>query len=48
MRKIDKALKEVRRWKRKVSDKTRGMTTREVVAFFNSAPRPGIRKPKAA
>jgi hypothetical protein len=38
MRKIDKTLKEVRRWKRKISDKTRGMSTKEVVAYFNSAP----------
>jgi hypothetical protein len=48
MRKIDKTLKEVRRWKRKVSDKTRGMTTKEVVAYFHSAPRPSVRKPRAA
>jgi len=36
MKKIDKTLQEVRRWKRKVSAKTKGMTTKEVVAFFNS------------
>jgi len=48
MRKIDKTLKEVRSWKRKVSAKTKGMTAKEVVAYFHSAPRPGTRKPKAA
>jgi hypothetical protein len=48
MRKIDKTLKEVRRWKKKVSAKTRGMTAKEVVAYFHSAPRPATRKHRAA
>jgi hypothetical protein len=36
VRKIDKTLREVRSWKRKVAAKTKGMTTKEVVAYFNS------------
>jgi len=48
MKKIDKALKEVRRLKQKVAKKTRGMTRREVISYFNSTPRPAPRKTHAA
>ncbi len=36
MTKIDKSLREVRRWKAKVSAKTRKMKPAEVVAYFRS------------
>ena len=36
MRKIDKTLKEVRSWKRKVSAKLGKMSIREQVAYFRS------------
>lgn len=48
MKKIDKTLKEVRALKRKVAAKVSRMTREARVAYFNSAPRPGLRKPKAA
>jgi hypothetical protein len=48
MKKIDKTLREVRRWKQRVAAKTKGMTTEEVVSFFHSAPRPPLKKSKAA
>lgn len=36
MSKIDKALVEVRRWKREISRKTLKMSTKEVIEYFNS------------
>ncbi|MBI1871657.1 MAG: hypothetical protein HYS07_10790 [Chlamydiae bacterium] len=36
MQKIDRALAEVRRWKRKVSEKTLKMSLDEVVLYFNN------------
>jgi hypothetical protein len=36
MKKIDKTLREVRSWKRKAAARTKGMTTKEVVAYFRS------------
>lgn len=39
MTKIDKTLREVRRWKREVSAKTRKMKPAEVVAYFRAAAR---------
>ncbi len=50
MKKIDKTLREVRSWKRKVAAKTKGMTTKEVVAYFNAAKDllPHLRKRRAA
>jgi len=48
MKKIDKTLREVRSWKRKVAARTKGMTTKEVVAYFNAAPCPNAKKPTAA
>jgi hypothetical protein len=37
VKKIDKTLKEVRSWKRKVAAKTRGMTREQILTYFNSA-----------
>jgi hypothetical protein len=37
MKKIDKTLAEVRRWKARVSAKTRKMKPAEVVAYFREA-----------
>jgi len=37
MKKIDKTLKEVRGWKRKIAAKTRHMTREQALAYFNSA-----------
>jgi hypothetical protein len=37
MRKIDKTLKEVRTWKRKVAAKVRKMSRAERVVYFNAA-----------
>ena len=37
MTKIDKTLREVRRWKSKVSAKTRRMKPAEVVAYFRAS-----------
>ncbi len=37
MRKIDKTLKEVRSWKRKVAAKVKKMSRSERVAYFNAA-----------
>ena len=37
MKKIDKTLKEVRSWKRKVAAKVSRMTRAERVAYFNAA-----------
>jgi len=51
MKKIDKTLKEVRRWKKEVGEKTRGMTRKQVLAYFHSvhAELAAIRrKPRAA
>ena len=50
MRKIDKTLKEVRSWKRKVAAKVRHMTREQRVAYFNAAKDliPPTRKRKAA
>ena len=39
MTKVDKTLREVRRWKSKVSNKTRKMKPAEVVAYFRAASR---------
>lgn len=36
MRKIDKTLKEVRGWKRKVSAKLKKMSLREEIAYFRA------------
>jgi hypothetical protein len=35
--KIDKTLKEVRRWKREVAAKVRHMTPKQRIAYFNAA-----------
>jgi hypothetical protein len=35
--KIDKTLKEVRLWKRKVADKVKNMTPDQMAAYFNAA-----------
>ena len=50
MRKIDKTLKEVRSWKRKVAAKVSRMSTKERVAYFNAAKDllPPARKRRAA
>ena len=37
MNKIDKTLKEVRLLKKKIGAKTRGMSPKQVLAFFHSA-----------
>lgn len=37
MKKIDKTLKEVRAWKRKVAAKTRRMTREQTLAYFHAA-----------
>ena len=37
MTKIDKTLREVRRWKAKVSAKTRKMKPAEIVAYFRAS-----------
>lgn len=36
MRKVDKTLKEVRKWKRKVGLKLKKMSVREEVAYFRT------------
>jgi len=50
MRKIDKTLKEVRSWKRKVAAKVSRMTREQRVAYFNAAREllPPARKRRAA
>ena len=50
MKKIDKTLREVRSWKRKSAARTKGMTTKEVVAYFNAVKKrlPDPRKRRAA
>ncbi len=49
-RKIDKTLKEVRRWKREVGAKLRRMTTAEAIAYLHSAKKdiPPSKKRRAA
>ncbi len=50
MKKIDKTLREVRAWKRKVAAKTRRMTREQALAYFNTAKNllPLSRKRRAA
>lgn len=50
MRKIDKTLKEVRQWKKKVAAKVSRMTREQRVAYFNAASKlvHSARKHKAA
>ncbi len=50
MRKMDKTLKEVRSWKRKVAAKVSRMTRKQRVAYFNAAKEmiPPTRKHRAA
>jgi hypothetical protein len=50
MKKIDKTLKEVRSWKRKVAAKVSRMTREERVAYLNAAKNllPPARKHRAA
>lgn len=37
MKKVDRSLSEVRRWKRKVAQKTRHMSASEAVTYFRNA-----------